>query len=231
MTTTKLCTQCQISKTLDEFPNSKSGKFGKFSKCKSCDKINQHDRYIKNREMRIQKSKEYKLKNKEHNKKVDKDRYQRQREYKLAYQKQQRENNPHYMKEYRVKNKDKISKTSQKWYKTKYDTDLSFRMKNILQKRIAACVRGYHKSQSTIQLLGCSIEDFKTHIENQFHKDSRMSWETYGPKGWHIDHIIPCASFDLSDPEQQKICFHYTNLRPLWWDENIAKGSKIINGV
>jgi hypothetical protein len=50
-----------------------------------------------------------------------------------------------------------------------------------------------------------------------------MSWDNYGIKGWHIDHIIPCAAFDLTDPEQQKICFHYTNLRPLYWADNISR--------
>jgi hypothetical protein len=228
---TKICTQCQISKILDEFPNYKSGKYGKLARCKVCNKINQHDKYIKNKEVRIQKSKEYKLKNKEHNKKVDKARYQKQREYKLIYQKQQRENNPQYIKEYRQKNKKKISQKAQQWYKHKYHTDLSFRMQSILQKRIAACIKGYNKSQSTIQLLGCSIEDFKRYLENQFYKDPRINWKTYGPKGWHIDHIIPCSSFDLSQPNEQKKCFHYTNLQPLWWDKNIAKSNKLNYGV
>lgn len=55
-----------------------------------------------------------------------------------------------------------------------------------------------------------------------------MSWENYGIRGWHIDHIKPCASFDLSIIEEQKECFHYTNLQPLWWHENLAKSDKII---
>lgn len=50
----------------------------------------------------------------------------------------------------------------------------------------------------------------------------------HGVYGWHIDHIVPCASFDLSKPEEQKKCFHYTNLQALWWRDNIVKGDKII---
>ena len=223
----KVCTQCKISKDLSDFPNYKMGKYGKLSKCRACDKINQRNRYLKNREARIQKTKEYKIKNKEHNSEVDKKRYLRQREGKLIYQKQQREINPNYMKEYRIKNKEKIRQTTNKWQKHKYDTDLSYRLRNILQKRIVACVRGCYKSKSTIELLGCSIEEFKKHLESQFYKDTRISWETYGLKGWHIDHIIPCASFDLTDPEQQKLCFHYTNMQPLWWDQNIAKSDSV----
>ncbi len=53
-----------------------------------------------------------------------------------------------------------------------------------------------------------------------------MAWDDYGD--WHIDHILPCISFDLSDENQQKICFHYTNLQPLWATDNLKKGSKIL---
>jgi hypothetical protein len=52
-----------------------------------------------------------------------------------------------------------------------------------------------------------------------------MSWATYGFRGWHIDHIRPCAAFNLSDPEQQKVCFHFSNLQPLWAPENLSKGA------
>ena len=52
-----------------------------------------------------------------------------------------------------------------------------------------------------------------------------MNWDNYGV--WHLDHIIPCARFDLSDPEQQKICFHYTNLQPMWGEDNMRKGAKL----
>ena len=227
----KVCTQCQLSKSLDEFPNSRAGKFGKLSKCKSCDKINQHNRYLKNRETRIKKSKEYKLKNKEHNQQVDRARYQRQRDIKLKYQQQQRIKNPEYIKQYRIKNKKKIRKTANAWRNNKKQTDLNFKLRDNLKTRIITVLNGTSKSKRTIELLGCSIEKFRMYLEAQFWKDERIDWITYGPKGWHLDHIRPCASFDLTDPEQQKQCFHYTNLQPLWWDKNIAKGAKLNYGV
>ena len=54
-----------------------------------------------------------------------------------------------------------------------------------------------------------------------------MTWQNHTVTGWHIDHIMPCSNFDLSKPEQQKECFHYTNLQPLWYDENIRKSNKV----
>jgi hypothetical protein len=59
------------------------------------------------------------------------------------------------------------------------------------------------------------------------HFKTGMTWENHGKFGWHIDHIIPCASFDLTDLEQQKKCFHYTNFQPLWWRENILKSDNL----
>lgn len=54
-----------------------------------------------------------------------------------------------------------------------------------------------------------------------------MSWDNYGYRGWHIDHIKPCSSFNLSDIKEQKKCFHYSNMQPLWWKDNIAKSNKV----
>ena len=54
-----------------------------------------------------------------------------------------------------------------------------------------------------------------------------MTWKNYGRNGWHIDHILPCSSFDLTDPEQRRKCFHYTNLQPLWEIDNIRKSDKV----
>jgi hypothetical protein len=73
-------------------------------------------------------------------------------------------------------------------------------------------------------LLGCGIEDFKLHIESNW--ESGMSWDNYGE--WHLDHMIPCAVFDLSKPEHQSRCFHFSNVRPMWALANISKGKKLI---
>lgn len=81
------------------------------------------------------------------------------------------------------------------------------------------------KSNKTIRLLGCSMIELSRHLESQF--KSGMNWENYTFRGWHIDHIQPICSFNLTKEEEQKKCFHYTNLQPLWWYENLSKGGRI----
>ena len=81
------------------------------------------------------------------------------------------------------------------------------------------------KKDNTFSLVGCTVDKLKSHLESQF-KDG-MSWFNYGVSGWHMDHITPCSKFDLSKLEEQKKCFHFTNLQPLWALDNIKKSNKL----
>lgn len=98
-----------------------------------------------------------------------------------------------------------------------------------LRARLSRAVRQYktHKSASTKELLGCSCEYLRGHIESLFKPG--MSWENRSE--WHIDHKRPVASYDLTDPLQQRECFHYANLQPLWKKENMSKGSRHHNSI
>ena len=106
------------------------------------------------------------------------------------------------------------------------DTDPGFKLRMNLRHRIWSALQANEASKSggIQQLVGCSAADLMRHLEAQF--TDGMSWENYGKHGWHVDHIRPCASFDLTDSEQQRQCFHYTNLQPLWATDNIKKGAK-----
>jgi hypothetical protein len=73
--------------------------------------------------------------------------------------------------------------------------------------------------------MGCSISYYKDYLESKFQEG--MTWKNYGVNGWHIDHIIPCSAFDLTDPEEVKKCFHYTNTQPLWAKDNRKKSNTI----
>ena len=90
--------------------------------------------------------------------------------------------------------------------------------------RIRSAVVNGHKSASSANLLGCTIAELKAHLQSLFLPG--MTWENIAL--WHIDHIRPCSSFNLLDPEQQRCCFHYTNLQPLWAADNIRKSNKIV---
>ncbi len=122
------------------------------------------------------------------------------------------------------KNKQKIRAKQKIYEEFKRKNDYLFRIKRNLRRRILASLKGENKSYKTLILLGCSIEKFKNYLQSKFQEG--MSWANYGRTGWHIDHIRPCVSFDLSNSKQQKQCFHYTNMQPLWWRDNIKKGAK-----
>ena len=79
------------------------------------------------------------------------------------------------------------------------------------------------KKGSAVEDLGCSIADFKVHLESLFQPG--MTWDNYGKKGWEIDHIRPCASFDMSQPDQVREAWLLSNLQPLWRFDNGSKGA------
>ena len=103
--------------------------------------------------------------------------------------------------------------------------DPMYRIRVNLHVRLWFFLRALKKSTRTMELVGCDLEFLKKHLESQF--DEKMTWDNYGTY-WHIDHLRPCKSFNLLDPEQQKKCFHWTNLQPLEGKENMSKGAKLI---
>ena len=111
------------------------------------------------------------------------------------------------------------------WHSQRRATDPNYKLYGALCGRVSALLGRRNNRKGTIELLGCSVPELRAHLEQQW--EPGMSWENYG-KGigkWNVDHIRPCASFDLLDPEQAKQCFHFSNLRPLWQQENSSKKS------
>lgn len=109
---------------------------------------------------------------------------------------------------------------------SRYFTDKNFYIKSLLYRRINALMRGEARKSKMLDYLGCDIEYFKKYISSKF--TNGMGWENQGRGGWHIDHIIPCALFNLSEEEQIKKCFVYTNMQPMWEHDNCSKGAKIL---
>jgi len=119
---------------------------------------------------------------------------------------------------YKSNNREKINKQR----KLRRQKDLEYKLLIDCRKRLGKAIQGIDKSKPTLELLGCSVEFLKQHLEKQFQPG--MSWDKRHLI--HIDHIRPCSSFDLTIPEEQAKCFHYTNLQPLWAKDNLSKGAK-----
>lgn len=131
------------------------------------------------------------------------------------------------------KNKDSINNLMISKYKDSHlyrtkskDVKIQRKISNLLRDRIRCAMKRSiaKKSEKTMDLIGCSISFLMNYLEEKFQEG--MTWDNQGK--WHIDHIVPCASFNLSNPEEQKVCLHYTNLQPLWALDNMRKGSKIL---
>lgn len=124
-------------------------------------------------------------------------------------------------------NKEKAAEAHKQWskrskyYTKKYQNDVQYRLTTILRNRLCSALKHHFKTGKTLELLGCSVEDFRQYIEQQWQPG--MSWENHSLKGWHIDHIKPLSSFDLSNPEELKKAAHYSNLQPLWAVDNLNK--------
>jgi len=93
-----------------------------------------------------------------------------------------------------------------------------------LRSRLYKALQGNFKNGSAVTDLGCSIDELKMHLESKFQYG--MNWDNWSFEGWHIDHIVPLASFDLTDRKQLLLACHYTNLQPLWAIDNLSKGDR-----
>lgn len=101
-------------------------------------------------------------------------------------------------------------------------TDPAYKLAGRVRTRLGEALKKFNRSASSEQLLGCSWDQFLGHLEIQFSGD--MCWDNYGR--WHVDHVRPLATFDLSKPEEQRAAFHWTNHQPLWAKDNLKKGAK-----
>jgi len=100
------------------------------------------------------------------------------------------------------------------------------KLQDVLRNRVVMALKsqGLKKNKRTVEMIGCSIEELKAHLESRFAVG--MAWENRGYWGWHVDHIKPLSLFDLTDEAQQKLAFHYSNLQPLWAKDNFSKKNK-----
>jgi hypothetical protein len=220
----KICTECKVDKPLSDYYRENRANSGVKSKCKVCiekykklykevnlEKIKEKQREYSRKETVKKRVKEYRIKHKHRLNLVSKAYREKNKELLKSKKKEYNKNN---IENIRVRVRIRLSTNIQ----AKLAHNLRARFHDALKRQKLT------KNSSVLQLTGCNISEVKKHITSLF--QNGMNWKNYGE--WEIDHIIPIASFDLRDCEQQKKCFNFTNLQPLWKEDNRKKGSKIL---
>jgi hypothetical protein len=210
----KKCNKCNQEKQFFDFYKKISSKDGYSNQCISCRK-----KYnIKNKEI-IQ---QYYVKTKEQHQKNSKKYYNSNKDIVKQNVNIWQKSNPSLVKKsfkkWRLNNKEYFKK----WRKNQWDNNPNFKLRIILGNRLNEVIKKSktYKNSNIIILLGCPIKEFKLYLEQQFLLE--MTWDNHGDI-WEIDHIKPCDSFDLINIEQQKKCFHYSNMQPLFKTTEIAE--------
>jgi len=175
-----------------------------------------------NSEIVRERNKQYRRVNPEYDKQYKKENAEKVKEYEKQYRKANPEMFREKAKRWREANPERAREVKKRYRRA----NPLVRVAENLRKRVRNVLMGISKAAPTMELIGCTIEELRHHLESQF--TDGMTWDNYGYRGWHVDHIIPCSAFDLTDPEQQKECFNYTNLQPLFAEDNIRKGAKIL---
>ena len=206
----KICSKCGNEKELSDFGKDSSRTNGISYLCKKCLLIKSNEYRKKNREKVLQ---SYKLYNK-----VNKDKIKSKRKIRD-------EINSNKIKEYRKKFNSKNRDYFNKWEKNKRKTDILFKLSGNMRKRLNSFlkIKKIKKQNKTFDIIGCSPQFLKEYLEQKFTEG--MCWELMG-QHIHIDHIIPLSSA-ITEEEVYKLC-HYTNLQPLWSEDNLKKGNKIL---
>ncbi len=213
MNNMKICKGCHINKNYLDFHKNKNRKDGYQDHCILCLKIMNKKRYENKKTEIVNKSKVYKEKN-----------FNKINDYLIKY----RKDNKKYIRElnklYYQNNKERITKY---FKENKLRGNLRTRFRNIVKEYIINNKINI-KKLSILNLLNCSIIDYKHYLESQFKPE--MNWGNYG-KVWEIDHIVPCSKFDLTKLEEQQKCFHYKNTQPLFITTEIAESFGYKNEV
>jgi len=221
----KLCNKCNIEKTLDNFTFRRDTERHE-SKCKECIKKYLKEYYIRNKKLMLDRANLY---------------YEENHDRKLNYSKNYRDSNVEKIKErkkiYHINNSEKIKEKVKNWKKNNRQkindqeknrrrTDVIYKMIHNLRCRTNSYFnkKNINKKNKSFEIIGCSPKFLKEFLEKKF--TDGMSWDDMGRK-IHIDHIIPLSSAKTEE-EIYKLC-HYTNLQPLWAEENLKKSNKIIN--
>ena len=205
----KLCTKCQI---LQPEINFNMDRGYRISRCKLCISIcNKLWREKNKKKIKIKNKKIWKIR------KNDKKYLEKMKNYYID----NLETILNKKREYYKKNKQKILNCHREYERKKLKSCPLFRLQKNIRRRMHLALKGRFKNDTTINIVGCTWEKLVKHLELNF--KNGMTWNNYGYYGWHVDHIVPLSSFDLNNPIELKKAMHYTNLQPLWMNENLKK--------
>lgn len=229
----RVCKKCGNEKDISQFHKCKKLKDGYSYVCAECtheiDKIYHNKPSYKerkkkwgdeNRDKVLRNKRKYNKTNKK--KECDK-RYLQNNPEKFLESQNKYKQSAKYKERYNARKAGRIERDKER-RANEPDYKIKFNLRVRVNKAVKA--QGAPRFYRYDEYIGCTPAFLRVYLESMF-KDG-MSWANNSNKGWHIDHIIPCDSFNFHDPEQQKQCFHYTNLQPLWWYENMSKGAKIV---
>jgi len=232
ITKTKKCIVCYEEHNILQYSRDKNRKDGYYNICKKCDSIKRKEEYQERKNRVVDIILTHKIC---HTCKINKtiSKFKQTLNSKDGYfqictdcrpnnwtKEKQRESEKKYVNNNREKFREKWKKQGQ---------NINRRIRDSLNHRISEMLLkiGHSKKNKTVDYIQCDKEFLKKWFEYLF--EEGMNWENYGE--WHIDHVIPCSSFNLSNEEDQKKCFSWKNLRPCWAKENIIKGGKILPEV
>ncbi len=230
----KICSKCKVEKPIEDFHKAKNRASGVKSSCKSCRSISSKDRYNSNIERARERGRDYAKKWRQKNPQKAKNNTSRWRVANPERDSQNRlrasrKNAPKRAiatKAWKAAHPDQVRLSYRAYHTNRMKTDLNYRIRTNVRKRCRIAIKKGLKSGSAIRDLGCTIPEFKSYLEALFQPG--MTWDNWGNGHgkWNIDHIIPLASFDLTQRDQfvQAVCF--INQQPMWWEENMRKGGR-----
>jgi hypothetical protein len=235
-TTHKICKHCGEEKPISDYQKAGGGQWLQ-PYCKPCDKARKQKHREENYDRMVARQKQYYDENKEEILRRDREKRAQQpkqpRVFKRMPEEERKRRKSECDRRYREKKREELLAKKKaynrgrglekaKQWQAKMMLDPAFRIKKNLRGRVYVALKRGIKSASTVTLLGCSVDEFIAYFQSLFTEG--MTWEEYLAGNIHIDHIKPCKLFDLTKEEEQKACFHYTNLQPLWKIDNLIKG-------
>lgn len=219
----KFCTKCGEYKLFSCYVKNKSGRFGLNSSCKSC-KYEEDKKYYEKSN----------IKDRVYRRNVIKNSFERNLDdFKCwVLEIKQCGNCKEYkdFNKFRKRNR-KFGLTTKcidclnEYQNERRNNNPAVKLRSNMTSRMNLALKHGYKSDKTKNLIGCSINKLKEHLEDQF--EEGMTWDSR--EEWHIDHEIPVSVFDLDDFKQQKVAFHWSNVQPLWAKDNRKKHDKIPN--